>query len=284
MKIFTHVSPDLDAATSVWAAQWFVPGANKAAIIFVPANWDGTGMEKGDIAVDIEAGGKGTKGEVEANGKTHSSFASIIKQFAPQNDQTILKYLVAFIDAGDSTGNAIKVLAPNTTTVEQKSLYSTSLGMVFAAIKYNCRGNDHALVERWATILDGILNIGRNRQEAFPRACRIPVIDGVAITFNERGAVATILFEECGARAIVYVDGNSIGVTRHLDETVRMDHPTIRAAVMETNEIDEWYAHPYGFLFCRGARKSPVKTPSKVKPENLANAIRRALAEENTRK
>ena len=30
MKIFTHVSVDLDAAGSVWAARKFIPGAEKA--------------------------------------------------------------------------------------------------------------------------------------------------------------------------------------------------------------------------------------------------------------
>ena len=103
MKIFTHVSVDLDAAGSVWAAKRFIPGADKAEVVFVPANWDGTGMDNGDIAVDIYAGGKGVKGRVSPDGHTHSCFQTILERFALRADKLALCNLTAFIDACDST-------------------------------------------------------------------------------------------------------------------------------------------------------------------------------------
>lgn len=282
MKIYTHVSVDLDAAGSVWAAKKFIPGAYKAEVIFVPANWDGAGMKDSDIAVDIYAGGRGIKGTEESGGRTHSCFQLVLERFALREDKLALRNLAAFIDAGDATGNAIKVLAPNTTAAEQKLLNSVSLGAVFDAVKNIHSGDDAAVVEWLSKILDSFLQTGLQQPASLEEARRISVQDGVAITYNKWGAVRNALFEECGARAIVFVDGHNLGVIRHNDESVRMDHPAIRKVAEMAGEAAEWFAHPAGFLFCRGTRKAPAKTPSKVKPEDLAEAVRKALADKPT--
>ena len=284
MKIFTHVSVDLDAAGSVWAARKFIPGAEKAEVVFVSANWDGAEMQKGDYAVDVYAGGKGIKGTKEASGKTHSCFRLILERYALREDQLALRNLTAFIDAGDSTGNAIKALIPNTTAAEQKLLYSVSLGAVFSAVRQISPGNDAVAVEWLSRIFDHFLQAGLNQPISLEEAQCIPMRNAVAVAYNKRGAVQNALFEEHGARAIVYVDGNNLGILRHHDETIRMDHSAIRAVVEAAGETAEWFAHPAGFLFCRGARKAPAKTPSKVKPEDLAEAVRKALAEEDAKR
>lgn len=293
MKICTHVSVDIDAVSSAWAARKFIPGAEKAEIVFVPANWDGAEMEKGDYAVDIYAGGKGIKGAKDTDGRTHSCFRTIVERYALREDQLALRDLVAFIDADDSTGNAFKVLFPNTTKEEQYKLRSTSLGITFAAIKCKFGSDDNMVVERWSEILDGILFVGRDRQNAIDQAETIPVVGGVAIVYNMKSSVRRILFQGFGARMIVFVDNNIIGINRAEDEKTRTDHPAIRAAVeaagehvseRDGGETGKWFAHPYGFLFCWGSRKAPAKTPSKVRPEDLAEAIRKALAEEDAKK
>lgn len=113
MKIFTHFNVDLDAVCSVWAAREFIPGARSAAVEFRPANWDGNGMSEGDLALDMEADGRGIKGEKESDGIVHSCFASIVSQYASPADQAALANLVRFVDAQDSRGSAVKFLAPD---------------------------------------------------------------------------------------------------------------------------------------------------------------------------
>lgn len=293
MKICTHVSVDMDAAGSAWAARKFIPGADKAELVFVPANWDGAEMEKGDYAVDIYAGGKGIKGAKDSNGRTHSCFRTIVERYALREDRQALRHLVAFIDAGDSTGNAFKAMFPNTTTEEQNRLHATSLGIVFAAIKCQYGTNDNLVVERWSEILDGILQMGRDEQKAIAQAREIPVVGGVAIVCNTPSTIRRILFQEFGARMVVFVNKNTVGINRAENEKTRTDHPAIRAVVeaagehvseRDGGEPGKWFAHPYGFLFCWGSHKAPAKTASKVKPEDLANAVRKALAEEDAKK
>ncbi len=285
MKIYTHVSVDLDAASSVWAARKYIPGADKAAVVFVPANYNGADILPGDIAVDIYAGGRGLKGAQESNGHTHSCFLTILQQFAPREDMAALRNLAAFIDAGDSTGNAIKVLAPNTSPAEQGLLYAVSLGAVFDAEKNIHQGDDAAVVEWMSNILDSFLQMGREKVHAIELASKVVVIGGVATAHNKSGVVRHALYEEFGARMIVFVDerNNALGIHRKNGESVRTDHPLIRAVVKAAGET-EWFAHTAGFLFSCGSRKAPMKTMSRIRPEDLANAARKALAEEDAKK
>lgn len=78
MRIFTHINVDLDATASVWAARYFMANMAGAPVEFRPADWDGAEMIQGDIAVDINAGGRGIKGEKGLDGTVHSCFASIM--------------------------------------------------------------------------------------------------------------------------------------------------------------------------------------------------------------
>lgn len=286
--IFTHTNVDLDAAASVWAAKKYVPGMNKASVVFVPANWDGADMLPGDIAVDIYAGGKGVKGEVWSDGKTHCAFMSIVKQYAPSENKLALRNLMEFIDAGDTASNPIRALAPEANSAAQRILFATSLGAVLVAIKTAANGLDSFVLERMAEIFDGFLKTGQVAARAYDQAAKIPVVDGVAIVRNKGTAVRVALMDEFGARLIVFVDdqNNATGVFRKDGETMRADHPLIRkvaeAAGEEISgasggEEGKWFAHHDGLLFCWGSKKAPAKTKSRVRAEDLAEAVRQAL-------
>jgi len=79
------------------------------------------------------------------------------------------------------------------------------------------------------------------------------------------------------AMAIVYVDGMNIGVIRRDDVSTRMDHPRIREVVETAGEAGEWFAHPAGFLYCRGSRKAPATSRSRVTARELGEAMNLVL-------
>lgn len=290
MTIFTHFAVDLDAAASVWAAKTFIPGMVDAPVRFVSANWNGNGLAKGDLAVDISAGGKGIKGKEDADGTVHSSFASLITTYASDQDQTALAHLIAFIDAQDSRDNAAKWFLQKCEADEPLSkaeaVWSTTgLNAVLRALQAIDPHNDAVVVQKFGEILTGLLQIGRARQRAIIEAKRAQILNGGRVAIcqdNQEFATNGILFEQ-GVRAIVYVDGPNLGVIREGSVTIRMDHPIIRAVVKKAGEKvgdgdDQWFAHPAGFLFCRGSRKAPAETPSRVNPRALAEALDQALS------
>jgi hypothetical protein len=280
MRIFTHLNVDLDAVCSVWAVQCFIPEAQHAQLVFRPADWDGAEMSEDDLALDMSAGGRGVKGEKDGDGIIHSCFATIVERHASSDDQSALAKLVRFVDAQDAHGSAVKFLCPDVDSDVQSVFAATGINAVLRALQAVHARNDVLVVDRMSEILTGMLKAGRARQRASVEADKAEVLEGgnVAIVWNSREfATNGILFEERGVRVIVYVDGCNLGLIRHSSEALRMDNPEFRAVVEKVGETSEWFAHPAGFLYCRGSRKAPAKSASNVSPHALAETAVRLI-------
>lgn len=275
MRVFTHQNIDIDATAGVWAYLRFVPEARDATIVFRSANYDGSDMGHDDVAIDLDAGGRGIKGKLDEDGTQHSCFATIVAKFASPEDQAALIPLVTFIDAQDSYGNAFKHLIPGIDDDTLNIVSSVTVSSVLRALQSTNGNNDHSVISKMLMIFDGLFKCYRSRQEAEKEADRAELLaDGqVAIVDNSRRyATNGILFNR-GVRAIVFIDENNLGVVREGQESFRADDPRIRAVVEAAGEVDEWFAHSAGFLFARGTRKAPKFTPSQVNPRDLAQAL-----------
>jgi len=274
--IYTHMSVDIDAVASVWAARQFVPGFREAKVEFRPVNWDGTGAAEGSLLLDMSAGTKGVK---DPDGTVHSCFKSLVLAYAPAEARQVLAKLVAFIDAQDAYGSAVRHLAPGIGEEAGEVLAATGLNAVLRAFQWTCRNDDAAVVAKMSEIFSGMFEAGLSRQRAQMEADQARVFGQgrVAIVENSKEyATNGVLFEQ-GVEVVVYVDGNNLGVVRRNDVVLRMDHPDIRRVVAEGGEEGEWFAHPAGFLYCRGSRKAPAESPSQVAPAALAEAAAAAL-------
>lgn len=275
--IYTHVSPDLDAISSVWAVKRFIPRFANDSVTYVSANWNGAEMADPDIAVDIEAGGRGIKGEKDADGRPHSCFAAMVKRYAPAEDQIAIKHLAAYIDAHDSYGSAIRHLAPEIEITTAETLHAVSLVSIYSIIHKKYPSD---CVDIMSTIFDGLLEKGRNRLRAEAEADLAKILPSgkVALTRNiDRNHPVNYKLFERGVRAVVYRFDYNIGIFRRNGDAIRMDHPDIKAVAEKAREASEWFSHPNGFLYCRGSRKAPSTTPSKVDPMDLARAAEKAL-------
>lgn len=282
VRVFTHTNVDLDAACAVWALKMFHLPARKARVIFVPVQWTGDEMTPEDIAVDISASGRGIRGYQDGQGKTRSSFAQVVEMYASPDDQQALRHVVNYVDAHDLYGSGLYPYAAHMPKELKDMLSFTSLNAVFRAIQATSSGNDSVVIGRMHELLYGMLKAGRGRQRALVEAESDKVEflqddngnDVVAILRDSREFGTThILFEKYGVRAVVYVDGNNMGVVRHPDEEIRMDDPSLKALVAAVGETREWYAHSSGFIFSHGSRKAPAASPSKVDVEEFAEAV-----------
>lgn len=273
--IITHFNVDLDAVASLWAYGKFSgQPVSLDNVKFVPANFDGSGMGEGDVALDIYAGGKGIKGEKGKDGAVHSCFASLISAYCDEGEQLALKELVAFVDAQDR-GNAAKNLG---VTGDAARIWSfTGLNSVLRAFQGMNPRNDRLVAEKMFEIFDGLYHSGQRRAEAEKEADTAKILGDVAIIENAKcfGTNGT-LFER-GIKSVVFVDGNNLGAVRGDDADIRMDHPAIKAAV---GDEQGWFFHPAGFLAARGTRKAPAESKSAVQPQALADAIQKALDEQ----
>ena len=94
----------MDSYHSAVAVTEFVKGFEKARIVFVSGSYNGRTMNSRDMAVDINAGGKGIKGTLDPSGTRHSSFKFIIDKFTTTKDQKALEMIVKYIDTVDAYG------------------------------------------------------------------------------------------------------------------------------------------------------------------------------------
>ncbi len=264
--IYTHQNVDLDAVASLWFWIRFVDKNEKFS--FVPANWDGETMNDDDVALDIDAGGNGIKGKNE-NGEICSCFKYLINKYANEQDQKALKKLSLFVDAQDRKGNAVRELGATNEVAE--TLNFTSINAILRAFQSMNPYNDKKVAAKMFEIFDGMLKNGRARIAAEEEAESAEWYGDVAIITNaKKMATNGVLMEKKGAKAVVFIDGNNLGVVRRDDVEVRMDHEAIRAVV---EHEEGWFFHRLGFLAARGTRKSPETTPSKIDPYKLAEAV-----------
>lgn len=281
MRIFTHINVDLDAVFSVCAARQFLSGARQAEVIFVPADWNGDGLQTCDLALDVQAGGKGIKGSNNGDGLVHSCFAEVVRRYAPQTDQKALCFLVAFVDAQDTHGSALRFLVPQISAEAEAILAVTGINAVLRAMQSYYHNDDERVCQEMGKIFLGMLRSGRARARAAEEADsnKVDILPGgrVAVVNNAREFGTNSKVFARGVEVIVYSEGNNIGIVRDSNSTFHVDHPTVQAVVNEVGELAEWFAHPSGFFFCRGSRKAPAPTPSKVDPWDLADAVAREL-------
>jgi len=276
--VYTHINVDLDAVASVWAAKKFIPGMKHSSVAFRSADWDGSGMNEHDCAVDIPAGGKGIKGTIADDTSVYSCFSLILERYASPEDCEILNPLITFLDTQDRFGNAERRLLGPDVDANTKQLFSlTGLNGILRATQFFYRGNDGMTVQRMGEIFEGMFGLLKKRKKSLLELDTVAQIfpgGKVALVRDALlpGIINFALFEK-GVKVIVYVNKYNVGLFRDSSETIRMDHPDIKKIIEAAGELDEWFAHPSGFLFARGSRKAPVQTPSRVDPEKLAETI-----------
>lgn len=275
-KLYTHVSIDLDAVASAWAWLRFVN--SDFDLCFVSAQWNGAEMKDDDIALDIEAGGRGVKSGKDEEGE-FSCFRWVVENHLDENDRIAIDPLVQFIDAQDASGNAAKAFGVEG---EVRKIWSfTGINAVLRAFqRMTSFGPDHDFLvcQKMFEVFDGFWRNGLSRQEAVEEAERAErFTDSIVIVRNnKRRGTNGYLFEN-GAKIIIFIDGNNLGIIRKDNLTIRMDHDLIREA---TRGEEGWFFHPDGWLTARGTRKAPAENPSSVSPYDLARAAHRLLQSE----
>ena len=287
LKLFTHLFVDIDAVASAWFYLRFVfkKTTHEVDLVFKPANWDGRSMSEEDVALDISAGGKGIKGD-RFNNKTMSCFMALFnkhKESLNSEEKHSLRSLGKFIDLHDSGGiDAWKNINCDGHAKENRRtslLYFSGLLMVLHG--YHTNLSDFLICLRMFENFDNYLKLSSSNFNIKDELDKVEYIGKVAIIREAKIRINNKLFND-GFKFVVFVDGKSIGILSK-DRRLPADNIFCRKIIEKAGEVigdgeESWFAHPDGRLFCRGSRKSPVKTFSKVDPEKLAEAANNYLS------
>lgn len=270
-RILTHVSVDIDAVVSVWFALRFII-KKEVPIDFVPASWDGRGIKFDDLALDINAGGFGIKGKQDKTGKVHSCLKELVRGHADKETKIFLRGLINFVEEIDSGDFDLK----NSRTYEKGEIPFLSLVFSLRSLQAYHQKNDGVVCQRMFEILDGMLaSMKKRSSDRKSLYSSIITVGRSAIVIKEGSSISArgILFQTEKYDSIVYVDGDNLGLLTR--DGLRADLPEVKEVIKKAEEEGEWFSHPAGYLFCRGCRKSPADSPSKVDPYDIAKAIER---------
>ena len=279
-------------------------------------------LRREDHALDIDVQGRGNKGFKGKDGTVYSCFASLQTINAggasangwDREHMLAIREFSRFVDIQDSKGHAIQHIVEDATEVAGMTFHemegyspevwidedkllpikATGLTSVIHALSSSLK-TDAALLEAVMPIFDGFLANGLSRLRAEKEAAEAEIISvtSEAEQAEVKGKVAIvrdskefatngILFSDYGVKAVVFVDGNNMGITRARDVKVPCSNEHTRAVIEASGEGwqddgGQWFAHSAGFLLARGTHKAPMESPSSIAPRELAEAMSKAL-------
>lgn len=309
-KIYTHLYGDLDSLASIWFASRFLrkeggkiiflpfskEKEKEEEIVFVSANWNGYELRENDLALDITAGGYGIKGDIDSQKKVHSCFFKLVNEYGDDETKNVLFVLAKAIDkhdAKDTSDQAYSVYSPPSNLDEK---YPKCFDRFFSTFCYAKSGigdknledeSDKKLKDFIFIYLDGFYQSRIDKLTSKKDVLENTIKVGEVAIFvrkenKNRISNRNELFNLLGFSAKVYVDGNHLGIVIKddlVDSGMRADHPYIREVVKKVGEIDQWFSHESGFLYCWSCEKAPRNKLSKVDPYELALAFERARKE-----
>ncbi len=291
-RIYTHVSGDLDAYTSIWFASRFLKKDGKKIcflpfskekeeeIIFISASWNGYELRENDLALDIYAGGHGIKGDIDSQGRVHSCFFKLVSEYGDDEAKKILLSLAKAVDKHD-----MGFLSSSFASSDNENKLDS-----FIALKWmlnNLSEDDEWRKNVFFDFLDNFYQDGVNKLTSKQVILDNTIKVGEVAIFvkdkdQKKFSNRNELFNLLGFSAKVYVDGNHLGVVIKndlVDSGLRADHPYVRSVVEKAGEIEQWFSHPSGFMYSWSCEKAPKDQSSKVDPYELAVAFEKARKE-----
>ena len=269
--LYTHVYVDLDNVFCLWVWKRFVNSRTRHK--FVPASWNGR-LRKGDYALDLEAGGRGIKGEKSPGGQVSSASAIVVSRFCGEQIQKLLAPMVEYVDAQDRSGNAAKALGVDGNA--RIALTAMGINTILRALKLAYPNDDEAVVEEMFKHIDLIYSMIIAEKVTAPQEAKRAewFSKDVAILRNPTTEITTTCVMKKGAKVVVIVDGNNLLMNRNniikVMRNIRMDHLQIWDVV---SREEGWWHTEDGRSISRGSKRNPASTPSRFTEYDLAKLV-----------
>lgn len=280
--IYTLKVLSLDVICSLWLLMKYSPKYKKAEIIYQYSDWDGAEIQEYDVALGVNAGGKGFM-PIYDKGSQKSIFHQLVEKFCPLEDRNIVQPLVDYIHAQVFYGSPARLLLKGVMDERVALFEKCGLEDIFRSLQYTYHKEPDQLIQIFRNMLNGKFQRERNYEiskEEMDEVTEYSEDGQVALVVNPtKQSVTTALFAERNIRALVYYNkrNGSIGVLRNEGESFRVDNPIMAFVVAQAGELNKWFAHPDGRQFsCGSGSTTPTKSgrlESKVSYKKLFKAL-----------
>lgn len=271
--LYTHLDLTVDAAAAVWLWRR-LHSHDSWPMRTVPSTWDGADMAEEDVAIDIDAGGRGIRSRRNPDGSVSSCFRIVLTEHMPADSpwidhEPLLRPLADLLDVQRRDGNLTRLGFP-----PRYGIYG--LSGTFLALKHACSSIEE-LADHFSRILDGFVRMAELSDEVGRLAQSVELVGSVAVILDQNHLGLHRAVFRRGARFLVFKDGYNLGILREAREKAHLGR-LIQAQIEESG----WFFHPRGHLAARGTRKAPAPTSSRYHPRELAVMLDAALKTQNT--
>jgi len=263
--IVTHMTPDVDAVSSVWLLKRFLPGWSEAEISFVPAgktlNNDPVDSDDDVLHVDTGLGRLDhhqTNEDTCAARRTLEYISQKVKQKFPD------EALIRLIDIVNDIDHFREVYYPNPAA----DFYDFSLISMLDGLKLICPDDNQKLIEFGSTALDGIYKYFQNKtwaeKELKEEGVEFKTKWGKGIGVETVNDEVVRLAQRQGFVVAVRKDPKK----GYLRIKTLPESPTDLAACYNIYKKKDpeatWYLHPSHKMLLNGSMKNPDCRPTKL--------------------
>jgi len=274
--LVTHISPDMDAATSVWLVQKYLPGWKDAKLEFVPTGSTLNGMQP-DADPDILHVDTGMGKFDHHQFKEKLSASKIIyKHLVEQNclpkyDVEALGRLVEFVNDVD---NFSEVYFPNATA----DVYDFTIYQLIEGMKPTMPDNGD-MIKFISSALEGILQVLKNKiraEKEIPNGMVIPISWGKALVIESKNEELMKLAQKMGFQLVARKDPARGFIRIKCIPEDRYDLTPLAEEIKKRDKTGTWFLHASKHMFLNGSSKNPdFFKPSSLSLQDLIELIRK---------
>ncbi|MEO6508511.1 MAG: hypothetical protein ABIO02_01030 [Patescibacteria group bacterium] len=273
--LVTHISPDMDAATSVWLILKYLPGWKDAQLAFVPTGSTLNGMQP-DADPDIIHVDTGLGKFDHHQFKAELSASLIIFRYLRKNnhiphyDVEALERLATFVNKIDNFG---EVYFPDATA----DVYDFTIYQLVEGLKPTMPGNED-LIHFVSSALEGILQVLKNKiraEKEIPQGMDIETSWGKALVIESKNEELVKLAQKKGYKLVARRDPVRGFIRIKCIPDDKYDLSKLHERILETDKTGTWFLHASKHMLLNGSSKNPdFFKPSSLKLQDLIELIR----------
>lgn len=272
--IVTHMSPDLDATTSCWLVQRFMPGWEEATVTFVPAGstLEGKAPDEDPNIIHVDTG----LGKFDHHQTSERTCAA----------KKVFEYLQNEGNLKTDTAEALNRIVKYVINIDHfgeieypdpsADQYLFDLPSLIDGLNTTLH-NDTQVVELTYKLLDGVLVLLKARMKAekeLEHGFTFPTKWGKALALETKNEETMKLALYKGYQVVVRKDPDHGSIRIKTRPSKDIDLTPVYEAVQKADPQATWFLHASKNMLLNGSSKNPNSIPSKLEISKLIEILR----------